>query len=66
MDIIESLFDGGVSVKRECDFCMEEPENGVLLEKPNSMIIKGKVVLAHRPKPLHICLDCLTIEIENM
>ena len=66
MVVIEALVNGGFSTKTECDLCMEEPENGVLIEKPNSMIVNCQVFLAHRPKPLHICLDCLTMEIENM
>ena len=66
MVVIEAVVNGGFSSKTECDLCMEEPENGVLIEKPNSMIVNGQVFLAHRPKPLHICLDCLTMEIENM
>lgn len=66
MGVIEAVTDGGVSNKRECDLCMEEPENGVLIEKPNSMIVNGQVFVAHRPKPLHICLDCLVMDVENM
>lgn len=66
MGVIESQFDGGVSGKTKCDFCDEEPENGILVEKPNSMIISGQLIIAQRPMPLYICLDCLTMELENI
>ncbi|PGK51310.1 hypothetical protein CN918_26325 [Priestia megaterium] len=66
MTVLETQFDGGKTQKRECDLCMEEPENKVLIEKPSSMIIDGQLILSHRPKPLHICLDCLMVDIENM
>jgi len=66
MNILESQFDGGLAQKRECDLCGEEPENNVLIEKPLSMIINGQLLMSHRPKPLHICLDCLIMEIENI
>lgn len=66
MTIIESQFDGGESDKKECDFCNEAPENEVLIEKPNSMIVNGKLILSHRPNPLYICLGCLAFDIENL
>ena len=66
MIVIESQHKGGPSNKTACDLCNEEPENGVLVEKPKSMIVNGEVILSYRPKPLFICLECLTFEIENM
>lgn len=66
MPIIETIVDGGVESKINCDFCNEEPENGVLIEKPNSMIIKGQIQVSYRQKPLHICMGCLQFEIENL
>lgn len=66
MCVVETQFDGGNNGKTECDFCGEEPENGALVEKPNSMIVNGQLILAHRPKPLYICLDCLQMELENI
>lgn len=66
MSVIETQFDGGATNKTACDFCNDEPENGVLIEKPNTMIVNGQMRLSHRPKPLHICLDCLIFEIENL
>ncbi|RKD26706.1 hypothetical protein BEP19_16000 [Ammoniphilus oxalaticus] len=65
-EVIEAQYDGGTTVKTKCDFCMEEPENNVLLEKPLSMIVAGQIILSQRNKPLFICLDCLTGEIENI
>lgn len=66
MAVIEMQFAGGVSKKIACDFCNEVPENGVLIEKPNSMIANGQVIVFQRPEPLHICLDCLVSEVENI
>lgn len=66
MSVIEAQLYGGLTEKKECDFCNEEPENGVLIEKPNSMIVHGQVIVSHRREPLHICMDCLTMEIENI
>jgi hypothetical protein len=66
MSVIEIQTTGKQNRKIQCDFCNEEPENGVLIEKPNSMIINGQMIVSHRKIPLHICLDCLNFEIENM
>jgi hypothetical protein len=66
MEIIESQFTGGMQGKKDCDFCCEESENGVLVEKPNSMIINGQLIVSHRNRPLYICLDCLKEEAENI
>lgn len=66
MKIMEAQYEAGRINKTTCDFCNEEPENGVLIEKPHSMIINGQLVESHRPKPIHICLDCLVMEIENL
>lgn len=52
--------------KEKCDLCGEKPENGVLVEKPGSMIVNGQLLLSITAKPLYICLDCLTFEIENV
>jgi hypothetical protein len=66
MKVMETQFDGGKSMRTVCDFCDEEPENGVLIEKPHSMIVKGQRIVSHRPQALYICLDCLQMEIENI
>jgi hypothetical protein len=54
-----------ITGKTTCDFCMDEPENGVLFEKPGTAIVKGKVYLSFSAQPLYICLDCLRFEAEN-
>ncbi|MEN1989860.1 hypothetical protein [Paenibacillus hubeiensis] len=66
MELIESIHDGGPSGKVDCDFCNEQPENGVLVEKPNSMIFNGQVQVSLRAKPLFVCLTCLQFEVENL
>jgi len=64
--LVTEQYEEEIINKTVCDFCDEEPQYGVLIEKPNSMIVNGQMIMAHRPKPLHICLDCLTREIENL
>lgn len=66
MRIIDATFKKELSGKTACDLCMEEPENGVLFEKPNSMIVDGQVYVAVRPRPMYVCLECLQMEAENM
>lgn len=66
MAVIEAQFRGGNHNKLECDFCGEQPENGVLIEKPHSMIHNGQLIISQRRVPIHICSDCLMFEIENM
>lgn len=66
MTIMETQYEGEKTNKTVCDFCNEEPGNGVLIEKPNSMIVNDQMIVAHIPKPLYICLDCLNCEIENL
>ena len=65
MELIEAQYDGGATEKKECDFCMEEPENGVLIEKPMSLIVEGRKLLSRRFQPIYICLGCLEAEIED-
>lgn len=65
-EVIEVHVDGGGQTKTTCDLCFEVPENNALIEKPNSMIIEGRKVIMHRPRPLYICLECLTMEIDNI
>lgn len=65
MLVIETQYDGGKSDKKECDLCSEEPENNILIEKPKSMIIEGRVIVSVRKLPLYICVDCLLVEIEE-
>lgn len=66
MDIVEVQESGGKVNKTNCDFCGEEPENGVLYEKPASMIVRGELVLSQRNQLLFVCLECLEMEGENM
>lgn len=66
MEVIEAQYDGGVSGKIDCDLCNEEPENSVLFEKPNSMIVRGQVIGSYRPKPIFVCLECLEMEADNI
>ena len=66
MKVTEIQRSKAVTGKTKCDLCFEEPENGALVEKPNSAIINGQLYVYQRPEPLYVCLNCLHFELENM
>jgi hypothetical protein len=66
MEVMEAQFNKGKVRKTKCDFCHEEPENRILIEKPGSMIINGELIVSVRKEPLYICLNCLQFEAENI
>ena len=66
MNLVEAQFVAGTTTKTKCDFCGEVPENSALIEKPNSMIVNGQLIISQRAKPIFICLDCLSEEIETI
>jgi hypothetical protein len=62
MDLIEATYQDGTVSNNECDFCMEEPENGLLIEKPYSYIMNGKKYKSVRKNLLYMCLECFEME----
>lgn len=62
MELIETTFLEGTSLKEACDLCSEEPENRLLIEKPFTYIMNGNKYRSVRRNPLYMCLDCFDFE----
>lgn len=62
MKIIEATIKGGSISNKKCDFCNEEPENKLLIEKPFSYILDGRKYQSLRRNFIYMCLDCFDFE----
>lgn len=65
MELIEAQYDGGRTDKKECDFCMEEPDDGILIEKPMSTIVRGRIIKSRRYGAIYLCTECLMSDIDD-
>lgn len=62
MTIIEATFGVGTISNKKCDFCNEEPENKLLIEKPFSYIMNGKKYQSVRKNLIYMCVECFDFE----
>ena len=63
--LMNMLISNELQGKCDCDLCNEEPENGILIQKPNVTIHNGQQHIHLRSKPLFVCLECINFEMEN-